>query len=281
MEPGKPSRTAMAAATHRLIHTLVDRPVLLSDALVGKLLEPIQGKPPDMEAVRRAAPARAGMRAHVVARSLFAEETLAKAVTRGVRQYVLLGAGLDTFAYRNPWSDIMVFESDHVDTGRWKRERLNAAGVTPPANVVYAAFDFEREALVDGLARAGFNPAKPAVFAWLGVTMYLTLEAIERTLRAVASLPEGTEIVLDYSAPTTEFPEAIRAYIDKARAALADVGEPWLSFFTPADMGRLLAQTGFSEIENLSGIDMAARWFEGRSDGLQPTPLSNVVRARV
>jgi methyltransferase (TIGR00027 family) len=281
MEDGKPSRSAFAAAGYRATHQLFDKPVVLRDphaiAIMGGEAGSVIDGPRFQEYVRVSAP----MRAQIVARSLFAEETLEQAVERGVCQYVLLGAGLDTFAYRNPWPDVRVFEVDYPATGEWKRERLASAGIVAPSNVAYAGLDFERETLAVGLERAGFDLRKPAVFAWLGVTVYLTREAIEATLRVVATLAEGTEIVFDYGEPREQLPEALQARIQARMAALAAAGEPWVSFFAPADMKALLSGAGFSEIEDLTGADLNSRWFKDRTDGIAAWPLAHVVRARV
>lgn len=281
MEPGKPSRTAMAAAGHRMIHQLVDRPVALADPLAITILGPPPPNAPDEETIRKHAAASAYMRAQIIGRSLFAEETLAKAVASGVDQYVLLGAGLDTFAYRNPYPELRVFEVDNPDSGRWKRERLSLNNIRIPANVSYAAIDFERETLRDALARAGFDLAKPAVFAWLGVTIYLTREAILATLKAVASLAKGTEIVFDYGEPRDLTSPEVQARVQERMNYLAAIGEPWISFFRPPEMAALLQEAAFSETEDLSGYAINARWFSGRADGLFTTPLAHYVRAKV
>ena len=167
--------------------------------------------------VRRRAwtqPATRGMRLHIAMRSRFAEEGLAAAVARGVRQYVLLGAGLDTFAHRNPFAQqgLRVFEVDHPATQGWKRQRLAGAGLAPPASLTFAPVDFERETLAAGLAAAGFDAAAPAFFSWLGVVVYLTRAAVIETLRFIASLPAGTEVVFDYGEPVSAYPPAQRAY---------------------------------------------------------------------
>lgn len=281
MEPGKPSRTAMAAAGHRMIHQLVDRPLALVDPLAITILGPPPPNAPDDEAVRRHAAASGYMRAQIIGRSLFAEETLAQAVASGIDQYVLLGAGLDTFAYRNPWPMLRVFEVDNPDTGLWKRQRLALNDIAVPQNVNYAAIDFETETLRDALQRAGFELSKPAVFAWLGVTVYLTREAILMTLKAVASLAKGTQIIFDYGEPRDQLSPEIQARVQERMNALAAIGEPWISFFRPQDMAAMLGQAGFCEIEDLSGHAINARWFSGRTDGLVTTPLAHYVRARV
>jgi methyltransferase (TIGR00027 family) len=281
MEEGKPSRTAFAAAGHRALHQIADKPVLFEDSHAFPILGPAPAEAPGPEQLVEHAGKTASMRSLIVARSLMAEETLAKAVAQGVDQYVLLGAGLDTFAYRNPFPDIRVFEVDYEATGRWKQEQLKAAGIAIPANVTYAAVNFEKETLAHGLERAGFDLTKPAVFAWLGVIPYLTREAIETTLCAVAALPAGTEIIFDYGEPRETLPPAVQAYMRERMERLAAIGEPWISFFAPDDMAKMLKACGFSEIEDLSGREINARWYANREDGLGTAAVAHVLRARV
>jgi methyltransferase (TIGR00027 family) len=260
MEDGKPSRTAFAAASHRALHQMADEPILFKDPFAFPILGPAPAEPLDPQRVAEHAKTTASMRSLIVARSLMAEETLAKAVARGVDQYVLLGAGLDTFAYRNPFPGIRVFEVDYEATGRWKQEQLNTAGIAIPLNVTYAAVNFESETLAHGLERAGFDLNKPAVFAWLGVIPYLTRDAIETTLRAVAALTGGTEIVFDYGEPRETLPEAVQARMKERMERLAAIGEPWISFFAPDDMAAMLKACGFSEIEDLAGQRPLVHW---------------------
>src|SRR6478752_638977 len=179
----EPSRTAWMAATHRAAHQVLERGLIFSDPLALRIL----GQ--DADTVARDAlahPERRGMRAFIAARAQLAESALAAGVERrGVGQLVVLGAGLDTFAYRNPLADrLRVFEVDHPATQAWKRRRLDEAGIAAPDGVVYAPVDFEREALLDGLAAAGLDPARRTFFMWLGVVPYLTSEAVRATLTA-------------------------------------------------------------------------------------------------
>lgn len=281
MEPGKPSRTAMAAAGHRMIHQLVDRPIALADPLAIKILGPPPPNAPDESTIRRHAAATGPMRAQVVGRSLLAEQTLTEAVARGVDQYVLLGAGLDTFAYRNPYPQLRVFEVDNPHSSRWKRERLAINDIQVPSNVSYAAIDFERETLGAALFRAGFDMKRPAVFAWLGVTVYLSRDAVLATLKSVGSMAAGSEIVFDYGEHHDSLPAELQARMQERMAALAAIGEPWISFFKPPEMADLLDEAGFSHVEDIDGHTINARWFAGRADGLMTTPRAHYVRARV
>jgi len=187
----------------RAAHQLVDEPKVLDDPIALKILGPraIQrlegGEGMGHDRLSR------GLRAFMAARSRFAEDELARAVGRGVEQYVVLGAGLDTFAYRNPHppNSLRVFEVDYPATQEWKRRQLEATGIEIPASLTFAPVDFERQTLARGLGDAGFDREKPSFFSWLGVSMYLSDEAVEATLRFAGSLPRGGGIVFDYMVP--------------------------------------------------------------------------------
>lgn len=208
----------------------------------------------DADTVKRemADPARRGMRLFIAARTRFAEMKLAEAIAqRGVSQLVVLGAGLDTFAYRSPLADrLAMFEVDFPATQAWKKRRLQEAGITAPGNLVYAPVDFERDDLVAQLTAAGFDPARRSYFLWLGVVPYLTREAIMATLGAIGALPGGTEIAFDYSNPVLDgdlTPEQ-RAARDALKARVASVGEPFLSFFETDELHADLTARGLPAI---------------------------------
>jgi methyltransferase (TIGR00027 family) len=258
----EPSRTALAAATHRAAHQILEHGRIFADPLAL----PILGQSPS--AVARDAeahPARRGMRAFIAARSRFAETMLEAGVAeRGVTQLVVLGAGLDTFAYRNPLADrLRVFEVDHPATQAWKRHRLGDAGIAIPDSVVYAPVDFERDALLDGLAAAGFDPARRTFFMWLGVVPYLTREAIDGTLAVIGGLPGGAEVVFDYADPPGALAVEARAAHQDRADRVAALGEPWLSYFEPPALHALLGDLGFTGIEDLGPPALAARYWPG------------------
>ncbi len=281
MDPAKPSQTALGAAGQRGVHQLIDRPLVHPDPHALTILGPIPPRLPDFAGIREGSAALMRLRAQIIARSRFAEDTLGAATLRGVTQYVLLGAGLDTFAYRNPWPWVRVFEVDHPATQAWKKERLAAASIAPPANVSYAPTNFESEPLSDALARAGFDASRPAVFAWLGVTVYLTKISIETTLRSVAALAPGTDLVFDYGLPRDILPEPFRTRTKEHMDRLAAQGEPWISFFLPDEMAALARSCGFSEIEDIDSGAINTRWFAGRTDGLGVSAITHLIRARV
>jgi methyltransferase (TIGR00027 family) len=247
------SLTAKGAATHRAVHQLLENGAIFRDPLAG----PILGEDPDL-IVREAQdhPERRFMRLFIAARSRLAEERLAEAVARGVRQAVTLGAGLDTFGLRNPHRDkgLRVFEVDHPATQAWKRERIAAARLSAEA-VRFTPVDFERQSFVEELEKAGFDRRAPAFFLWLGVVPYLTREAIVATLRALAGL--SAEAVFDYGEPVDAFDGARRAYIESFEARVAALGEPILSRFRPAEAAALLREAGFSRVEDFGPHELA------------------------
>jgi methyltransferase (TIGR00027 family) len=276
MEPGQPSRTAFAAAAHRAAHQLLEGGRVFADPLAMALL----GAPAsDLTGEGAQQPAARGMRLFIAARSCFAEESLAAAVARGVRQYVVLGAGLDTFAHRNPFADqgLRVFEVDYPATQAWKQRRLADAGLAPPASLIFAPVDFERQTLTEGLAVAGFDAAAPAFFSWLGVVVYLTRAAVLETLGFIARQP-GREVVFDYGEPVSAFPEGhLRSLqITRARRA-ARLGEPWITRFDPSELAAMLRQLGFNELEDLGPAQIGGRFLGlARREG----PGGHLMRAR-
>lgn len=279
MAEGRPSATAEGAAMLRAAHQLIDLPWILDDPLAL----PIVGADNATwlrENLARYRSRRA-LRASVALRSRYAEDELAEAVDRGVRQYVILGAGLDTFAYRNPHAHagLKVFEVDHPATQTWKRARLREAGIPVPASLAYAPVDFERETLAGGLARAGFRAAEPAYFSLLGVVIYLTKAAAMETLKWVASMPSGSEIVFSYSVPSSMLTAAQRAAREKSAAQVAAIGEPWITYFEPEALARDLHAMGFSALYDLAAEEANALYFSGREDDLRVSGSGRLMRA--
>jgi methyltransferase (TIGR00027 family) len=216
--------------------------------------------------------ARRGIRFFVVARSRIAEDALRQGVEeRGVGQLVVLGAGLDTFAYRNPFEGrLKVFEVDHPATQAWKRRRLEEAGIAIPDSVVYAPVDFERENLSEQLAAAGLDPCVRTAFTWLGVVPYLTLEAIAATLTEVAAHSGGAEVVFDYSEPRDRIDPALLAQHDERAARVAEIGEPFRGYLVPEELHRQLRSLGFAEIDDLDSPGIAARVLGEAATALPP-----------
>ena len=219
------------------------------------------------------------MRIFIAARTRFAEDALAAAVARGVGQLVVLGAGLDTYAYRGAMRErLRIFEVDHPATQEWKRQRLAEAGIRLPRTLTFAPVDFERQTLGEGLAAAGFDPARPAFFTWLGVVPYLTQEAAFVTLRYIASLPGGAEVVFDYANPPESLTGEMRAIHDARAARVAEIGEPWVSSFETDALRARLVAAGFTRIEDLGPPQIAARYFPQRAASA-PGKGGHIVRA--
>lgn len=193
----------------------------------------------------------------------------------------MLGAGLDTFAFRNPYSRLHVFEVDHPATQIWKRQRLEQAGIETPRSVTFTPVDFEVQTLADGLRLAGFRRDEPAFVSLLGVAVYLTKPALMDTLRFVASLAPGSEIVFSYSIPSDMLTSAQR----QARAAgaqrVAAIGEPWISYYDPAGLAADLGELGFSDLQDLGPDEANQRYFEQRMDGLRVSGSGRLMTARV
>lgn len=265
LEAGAPSETALGAAKLRAAHQILEYPRILHDPFALPILGP--GGEAELRSVlpQYQVPFARGMRASMVLRSRYADDRFSDAVTRGVRQYVVLGAGLDTFAYRNSYPDAMlrVFEVDHPATQKWKRERLAEMDIRAPRSLRFAAVDFERQSLNDELLRAGFRPDQPAFFSWLGVSMYLTEGAVLETLRYIAGLARGSEVVFDFI-PLTD-----RNALSAGAQYVAKLGEPWITFFEPAKLGLRLQALGFGHATLLTPPEANHRYFDGRGDGFR------------
>ncbi|MDR6952009.1 methyltransferase (TIGR00027 family) [Ancylobacter sp. 3268] len=274
---GGPSRTAWGVARLRALHQLRDGGAIFPDpfaiALLGEDVAALHARPetPDSRRVRR----------FIAARSRIGEAFLAHAVERGVRQAVMLGAGFDTFALRNPYPDLQVFEIDHPATQAHKRARLTAAGLAIPDRLRLVPVDFERDSLMEALSAAGFAAAAPCFFLWLGVIVYLTPEAIDATLRLIAGLDDA-ELVFDYTEPPENFPEAARAFVAERRRRVAAIGEPWVSHFRREEMAARLQAHGFAHSEDLDGAAIED-WIAAHTPGMDGRRIagSHLVRARV
>jgi methyltransferase (TIGR00027 family) len=265
METGRASRTALRVAIRRAAHQLIDRPPVLDDPIAVRLVgSGYRGK------MGRASH-RVGrdFRAFMAARSRYAEDQLAAALLQGVAQYAVLGAGLDTFAYRNPFPSLRVFEVDFPATQQWKRTMLAEAGIALPAELTFVPLDFERHNLVEGLAETGFDTSAAAFFGWLGVVPYLTLAAFRSTLGAIAQLPAGTAVSFDYALPPETLSPVGRAAFDALATRVAAAGEPFQLFFKPDELASELERAGFQRIEQLDYEQINERYFKQRADGLK------------
>lgn len=270
MIPAQASRTALRVALRRAAHQVVDaKPLVFEDPFAIPILGPeakdeLQRTPP---ADRR--PFSAALRAWVVARARFAEDVLAEAVRElGVRQYLVLGAGLDTFALRNPYPDLTVFEVDHPATQAWKRECLAAARFNAPLNTHLVPIDFEQQSLPQELLSAGFDAARLTVTAWLGVVPYLTSEAFAATCSFLGGLPAGSAVVFDYGQPREALPEVEQLMHDSLAARVAQAGEPFQLFFTPEALRRELLPLGLEVVQDFGRDALNEHYFRDRADGL-------------
>jgi methyltransferase (TIGR00027 family) len=267
MKSTEPSRTALLVARQRAAHQVLDRGSILNDPFAMKILNE------DEEEVLQFAnghPLSSIGRLFTTARSRIAEEALSRAVEEGTKQIVILGAGLDTFALRNPHRapQIRIFEVDHAATQAWKRQRLAEAQLPLPPSLVFVPVDFERDDLRERLVGAGFQQDSPAFFSWLGVVPYLTQDAVGGTLNYIASI-QSSEVVFDYMEPTQAFSEEMRESIAKRTEQLEKMDERWASRFEPAGIAATLRSCGFCDIEDITFQAITAR-FGGSVQGLAP-----------
>jgi methyltransferase (TIGR00027 family) len=275
------SQTAFTAAAARAAHLIVDQPpVIFADTLAAALLG---DRAEELIGYHRAHGSHlvlATARGQVTCRSRYTEDRLTDAIALGVGQYVILGAGLDSFGYRSALaSQIAVFEVDHPATQQWKAERLAEAGIAVPPSVRFAAVDFESGSLTRELTRAGFDPSRSALVSWLGVTMYLSESAVGDVLGELGRFAPGTELILDYMLPA-ELRDAVgNSYVEQVAPVAAERGEPWLSFFAPEDIEAMLARHGFGQVTHVAQRDIGGTELWRRSDRLQPAELSALAHA--
>jgi methyltransferase (TIGR00027 family) len=269
---GLPSRTAYRVALRRAAHQVFDSPKVLDDPwavpIVGASISEIRA-----DAAGHQSRLARSFRAFMVARSRYAEDQLAGSVARGVRQYVILGAGLDTSAYRgvSVSENLRVFEVDHPQTQAWKKERLHVASIPLLANLRFVSVDFERQNLQTELEAAGFLTDQPAFVSWLGVVPYLTKDAASHTFAFLGRFPEGSGVAFDYGVAPSSLPFLERMAIRALSRRVARAGEPFRLFFAPAELDELLKAHGFRQIEQLSSKEINEHYFRQRADGLEVT----------
>jgi methyltransferase (TIGR00027 family) len=268
----------------RAAHQLLDDPKVFDDPVALRIIgkenaSALQADPRQFEIT----PLSPYLRAFVAARSRYAEDQLGLGIRRGVRQYVILGAGLDTSAYRNPYPEevLRVFEVDHPSTQTWKRGRLEEASIVLPDNLTFAPVDFETRTLEEGLRSADYDPNECTFFSLLGVTEYLTTEVVMAILRFIGSAPVGSAVVFDYMISPTLLTPAQRSRLDAVSRRVALAGEPWQAYFDPELLTRDLRAMGFGYVEDLGPEEINARYFKDRKDRLQVGSLSHITNARV
>jgi len=275
----RPSRTAQRVGMRRAIHQIWDDPRVLDDPLAVKII--------GHDAAAEVSGARPSdslpslfLRAFLVARSRYAEDQLARAVDHGVKQYVILGAGLDTFAYRSPFAEVRVFEVDHPATQAWKRGRLEEVGISVPASLTFAPLDFEKDTLSEGMTRSGFKREEAAFFSWLGVTPYLARETVLGTLEWIISSCSHNAVTFDYAVPRESLNFISRMAFDALAARVAAAGEPFVGFFDPEDLARELGSMGFVNLEDLGAEEINFLYFTDRADNLRVAGPARLMCAR-
>jgi methyltransferase (TIGR00027 family) len=282
MQEGQASRTADRVAERRAAHQVRDRPLVLDDPIALRIIRPevaheLRTNPPTRETTKLGP----YLRAFFVMRSRFAEDALAAAVERGVRQYVVLGAGFDTFAYRNPFPELRVFEVDHPATQAIKRQRLAHSEIEIPSSLTFVPIDFTTTKLDDALRGAGFDETKPAFFSWLGVVPYLERPAIDATFRYIASLPKQTALAFDYAVPPESLGWMSRLIFNEMSKRVAAVGEPWKTFFDPATLLDDLRRAGFTSAHDFGAEELNRRYFASRTDKLRIGGMGHMAMASV
>lgn len=272
------SQTALTAAAARAAHLIVDAsPRIFADTLAAPLLGPLADELLAYHRTRGDHPILAGARAQTTIRARIAEATLADS---GADQYVLLGAGLDTYAYRSHHAErVHVFEVDHPASQQWKRDRVAEADLAPRGKLTHVAVDLETEPAVPALLAAGLDLSRPTVVSWLGVTMYLTREAIAATLATLGTLAPGSRLVLDYLLPEGMRDELGELYVAGVAPVAAQGGEPWRTFLSPEEAGELLRTAGFARVRHADQRSALPARLWQRTDALKPVKLSVIARA--
>src|SRR5258707_5179708 len=284
MHDARPSRTAERVAIRRAAHQLVDRPLVFDDPLALRMIGERAASELRKRTSRDEDRFSRALRAMMAVRSRYAEDQLTTGVSRGVRQYVVLGAGLDTYAYRNRFRDqgLRVFEVDHPATQAWKRELLSAARIDLPSELSFVPVNFEQQSLGEELRKSGFQCEEPAFFSWLGVVMYLTHQAFASTIEFIGSLPAGSGIALDYAVEPSSLGLLERLVFEGVKRRVAAAGEPFRLFFAPQKIVAEFTQAGYKDVEDLGRDQINGRYFAGRADGLHvPANLYHLLSAWV
>ncbi len=265
-----PDNTAVRTALWRALHVQLDAaPHIIEDEIGLKLVAPDEDwqQRPDMhpDFTKR-------LRASMVARARFIEDMVQEQYKLGIRQYVILGAGLDTFAQRQPGiaSQLQVFEIDQPGTQMWKQQRLKDLGFGLPEWLHFVSVNFEVSSWWEQLINAGFDTGKPAVVACTGVTLYLTREAVLDTLRQIATLAPGSKLAMTFYLPADLMEEEDKPLQQISEKGARAAGTPFISFFSPEEMLALAQEAGFKEAEIVSSRNIAGRYFTGRTDGFSP-----------
>jgi len=258
---------------------MFDAPRVFDDPLAVRILGPDADAVLERDRANATTRVASALRAFMAVRSRIAEDRLADAYASGVRQYVVLGAGLDTFAYRNPFAGLRVFEVDHPATQRWKRDLLLQADIPIPESLQYVTVDFERRPFMDALIESGFDAGAPACFAWLGVSMYLNRDTVIQTVGSIAALPRPSTVVFDYAVAKSELGMMEKLVLSAFEQRVAAIGEPWTCYFEPADLADVLGSVGFNRVDDLGPDAINQRYFSSRADGLRVGTLARIMIA--
>jgi len=266
MLQGSPSRTALGAACHRAVHQVLEQGRIFSDPLSLRILG---AEAEHAVRIAEADSSRRRLRLFIAVRSRFTEDCLAMAVERGVRQVVILGAGLDTYAYRSNFDDrLHIFEIDHPETQTWKQNRLAETSIQVPPNLTFIPADFEWETLKDALSSSVFDSGVPTFFTWMGVVPYLTGEAFLPTLDFITALPGGSHVVFDYSNPRA--PDDCSDEREALATRVASIGEPFKSYYDTAALHEKLEAMGLQVVDDIAPVLIRERYF-----GIRGVTVSN------
>jgi methyltransferase (TIGR00027 family) len=277
-----PDNTAVRVALWRAIHVQIDsQPHVLEDEIGLKLVDPAEGwrQRPDMDPNFTR-----GFRAAIVSRARFIEDLVFEKMSHGLNQYVILGAGLDTFAQRRPdvASKLQIFEIDQPLTQAWKQQRLTELGFSLPSWLHFVPVDFETgRSWQEQLVNSSFDKTKPALVSSTGVSMYLTKEANAASLRQIATLAPGTTLAMTFLLPKELIEPEDRLGLEISEKGARASGTPFLSFFEPNEIMKMAREAGFSEVRHVSGTDLTQRYFAGRADDLRPSSGENLLIATV
>ena len=283
MEEGRHGATAEGCAVLRALHQITAaEPRILDDPISPRLVDPDGASYKRLSEFLERLPTANRLRlTHYLLRSRYAEDCLAEAFTRGLRRYVILGAGLDTFAYRQPdWaSDLRIFEIDHPATQQWKRRRLADANIPIPENATFVPVDFEKTTVKAALPEAGLDPNAPAFFSMLGVSQFLTEQALDETLDMVRATGQSSEIVFSFVPPDDVLPADEAALTMQFAQRFAEIGEPWLTRPLPDQLRQKILKMGFNTALHLSPEDADHLYFRSRQDGLRACCMEQMMRA--
>jgi methyltransferase (TIGR00027 family) len=271
--------TAMARGIHLVLD---DDPKIFEDTLGRALADFPDDDPSGINAPSWADRENVGVRTHVIWRSRIAEDRLQTSVRQGMKQYVLLGAGLDSFAYRRPVSleHVAVFEIDHPASQAWKRQKLEELGIPIPENVHFVPVDFETDNLLEKLKQSAFDPRLPVFFCWLGVVPYLSRKATRETLQFMLAAAEGyCELAFDFVVPPETVSGTDKEQLENTLQGLEDAGEPTPGLYRPNELEAMLKAAGFDAVTHISSTDGQKQYFDNRSDKLRLFPAAHMMAA--